>query len=105
MHFLVLAGMPRHIPDYPDAFAYWNNISSYGASVSFISAIYFIFILFHIFLTSEEKKRFINIQIFFPKNWVFRRVIANDHNISNMQEFIVLYTHFKARENNKDNVL
>ncbi len=46
-HFLGLAGMPRRIPDYPDAFIPWNYISSIGAYMSFASALFFVFIIFH----------------------------------------------------------
>jgi heme/copper-type cytochrome/quinol oxidase subunit 2 len=49
MHFLGLAGMPRRIPDYPDAFALWNSVASYGAWISFLSALYFIYLLGRIF--------------------------------------------------------
>jgi len=45
MHFLGLAGMPRRIPDYPDAYAGWNLIASYGSYLSAISSLFF-FMLF-----------------------------------------------------------
>ena len=46
-HFLGLAGMPRRYPDYPDAFAFWNEISSYGAYLSGAATVFFIFIAFY----------------------------------------------------------
>jgi cytochrome c oxidase subunit I len=49
-HFLGLAGMPRRIPDYPDAFAGWNFVSSIGAFISYASTLFFIFIVFHTLL-------------------------------------------------------
>ena len=44
-HFLGLAGMPRRYIDYPEAYAPWNAISSYGAYLSFASTIFFIVML------------------------------------------------------------
>jgi len=46
-HFLGLAGMPRRIPDYPDAFAGWNMVSSVGALLSFAATLFFVFIIWH----------------------------------------------------------
>jgi len=47
MHFLGLAGMPRRIPDYPDAFMGWNLIASYGSYLSAISTVFFFYIVFY----------------------------------------------------------
>ena len=54
MHFLGLAGMPRRIPDYPDAFAGWNSIASLGSYISAVSALLFFFIVFET-LTGNKK--------------------------------------------------
>ena len=45
-HFLGMAGMPRRIPDYPDAFAGWNMVSSIGAAITLLGALLFLWILF-----------------------------------------------------------
>lgn len=46
MHFLGLAGCPRRINDYPDAFASWNYIASIGAMISLASLFLFIYIVY-----------------------------------------------------------
>ncbi len=41
-HFLGLAGMPRRYVDYPDAFAFWNGVSSTGAYIVAAGTLVFI---------------------------------------------------------------
>jgi cytochrome c oxidase subunit I len=41
-HFLGLAGMPRRYVDYPDAFAFWNKISSIGSYMTALGTLVFL---------------------------------------------------------------
>ena len=42
-HFLGLAGMPRRYIDYPDAFAFWNMVSSIGYLITFAGLVVFLY--------------------------------------------------------------
>ena len=37
MHMLGISGMPRRILDYPEAYAGWNMIASFGAGLSMLA--------------------------------------------------------------------
>lgn len=45
-HFLGLQGMPRRISDYPDSFAGWNLISSFGSLISVIATWLFLHVVY-----------------------------------------------------------
>ena len=49
-HFLGLSGMPRRIPDYPDAYAGWNYWSSIGSFIGGASAIWFLITVAEMFI-------------------------------------------------------
>jgi cytochrome c oxidase subunit 1 len=53
-HFLGLAGMPRRIADYPDAFSGWNYVSSIGSYISAIGLLIFFYGLAVAFSRKEK---------------------------------------------------
>nr|YP_009048891.1 cytochrome c oxidase subunit 1 [Wildemania schizophylla]AID57261.1 cytochrome c oxidase subunit 1 [Wildemania schizophylla] len=54
MHFLGLAGMPRRIPDYPDSYAGWNAVASYGSYVALFSTLFFFYLVFNTLVTARK---------------------------------------------------
>jgi cytochrome c oxidase subunit I len=53
-HFLGLAGMPRRVADYPDAFAHWNMVSSIGSYISFFGMLVFFYGVAFAFIRKEK---------------------------------------------------
>ncbi|XXM93357.1 MAG: cbb3-type cytochrome c oxidase subunit I [Candidatus Hodgkinia cicadicola] len=56
-YFLGLAGMPRRCIDYPESFAGWNKVSSYGAYLSVISVIMFFYVILDSFVNHRQSPR------------------------------------------------
>ena len=54
MHFLGAAGMPRRIPDYPDAFAGWSMVASIGSFISAAGILLFIYIVIYTLVKGKK---------------------------------------------------
>jgi len=76
----LLAGMPRRIPDYPDAFIQWNLISSYGSIISTISTVVFIYGLYLTFSqpTVSLSNNYWHVPSFFSSSQALSREITTE---------------------------
>ena len=54
-HFLGMAGMPRRIPDYPDAYAGWNLVSSIGSYITAAGMLVFLYVLYSVFVANRQR--------------------------------------------------
>lgn len=69
MHFLGLAGMPRRIPDYPDAYYQFNNVATWGSLITVAGIVWFFVVIYYSFKRSSRYVRFVN-------NWRFELSVA-----------------------------
>ena len=53
-HFLGLQGMPRRYIDYPEAFAYWNQISTLGYAITIVGVVIFLVTVVEMFLAKRK---------------------------------------------------
>lgn len=53
-HFLGMQGMPRRYVDYPEEFALWNQVSSFGAYITLAGVVFFFLMLIEAFLVRRK---------------------------------------------------
>ena len=53
-HFLGLQGMPRRIPDYNEAFHYWNKVSTIGYFITLFGMAFFFIMLIEMFVMKRK---------------------------------------------------
>jgi cytochrome c oxidase subunit 1 len=57
LHFLGLAGHPRRIPDQADYYQGWNEIATWGSSISIVATLLFFYIIFDMFIYGKTGRK------------------------------------------------
>ncbi len=101
MHFLGINGMPRRIPDYPDAFAGFNAISSFGSLISTTSVILFAYVIYDQLINGLSNKNLSTNSLlkdpdFFESNNIFKSNEIKTNSIEFLLTYPPLYHSFNT---------
>lgn len=76
MHFLGLHGMPRRIPDYPDVFAFWNYVITFGSFISLMGMFVFFFIIIKsVYKGYYEKDRILDKTYYYDEKYPYEDAV------------------------------
>lgn len=94
-------GMPRRIPDYPDAFEAWNDVASIGSIISVFSVIFFLYTIYDLLYFGKRvsdnpwKNHEITLQL------LKKNVISQNFNISKiLPTFLISFQELSESLNN-----
>ena len=82
LHFLGIQGMPRRIPNYPDAYLGWNYIASFGSIVSLVSLILFFYIVYNQLVYGLENKNTVAVANLYEPDFIESNLIFTNENHS-----------------------
>jgi heme/copper-type cytochrome/quinol oxidase subunit 1 len=57
LHFLGLAGMPRRIADFPDFYRGWNQLSSFGSTISLFATFIFFYVVYDMLVYGGQGRK------------------------------------------------
>jgi cytochrome c oxidase subunit 1 len=57
LHFLGLAGMPRRIADFPDFYQGWNQVASFGSTVSLFATFIFFYVVYDMLVYGDKGRK------------------------------------------------
>lgn len=84
--------MPRRIPDYPDAFAGYNAISSFGSLISIVSVILFAYVIYDQLVNGLPNKSISTNSLLKNPDFFEANVVFNHNEIkANSIEFLLTH--------------
>ncbi len=82
LHFLGLNGMPRRIPNYPDAYYGWNLIASFGSLISLMSLVLFFYVIYNQLVHGLENKNTVAVANIYEPDFLESNLIFTNENNS-----------------------